>query len=106
MNLQEEIKRMRQMMGLSEQSKNPLGFITDPNHMDYSKFNYNPKEKELNVNNDQPKNITIDWVGSFDKIQDKDRGKKIFLYILPPEVVHFVKSQKKNFLTQKNFMIL
>lgn len=79
MNLQEEIKRIKEMMGLNEQSKNPLGFITDPNHMDYNKFNYNPKEKELNVNNDQPKNITIDWIDSFDKI--KDKSKKIFLYL-------------------------
>lgn len=102
MNLQEEIKRMRQMMGLSEQSKNPLGFITDPNHMDYSKFNYNPKEKELNVNNDQPKNITIDWVGSFDKIQDKDRGKKIFLY-LTARSCSVCKVIEKEFFNTKEF---
>ena len=67
------------MMGLNEQSKNPLGFISDPNYMDYSKFNYNSKEKEINNNNDQPKNITIDWIDSFDKI--KDKSKKIFLYL-------------------------
>lgn len=90
------------MMGLSEQSKNPLGFITDPNHMDYSKFNYNPKEKELNVNNDQPKNITIDWVGSFDKIQDKDRGKKIFLY-LTARSCSVCKVIEKEFFNTKEF---
>jgi len=76
-NLQEQIGRIKQMMGLNEQSNNPLGFITDPTHMDYNKFNYNPKDKQ--PINDQPKNVTIDWVDSFDKIQDKN--KKIFLYL-------------------------
>ena len=102
MNLQEEIKRMRQMMGLSEQSKNPLGFLTDPNNMDYNKFNYNPKEKELNVNKDQPKNITIDWVDSFDKIQVKDRKKNIFLY-LTAKSCSICKILEKEFFNTQEF---
>jgi len=102
MNIQEEIKRMRQMMGLSEQSKNPLGFLTDPNHMDYNKFNYNPKEKELNVNKDQPKNITIDWVDSFDDIQVKDREKNIFLY-LTAKSCSICKILEKEFFNTQEF---
>ena len=70
--LREQISRMKSMMGLNEQTKNPLDFIQDPNYMDFNKFNYNPKDK----NNEQPKNVTIDWIDSFDKIQDKN--KKIF----------------------------
>ena len=98
MNLQENIKRIKQMMGLSEQSKNPLGFITDPNHMDYNKFNYNPKDKQ--PINDQPKNVTIDWIDSFDKIQDKN--KKIFLY-LTARSCSFCKVIEKEFFNTKEF---
>ena len=86
------------MMGLSEQSKNPLGFITDPNHMDYNKFNYNPKDKQ--PINDQPKNVTIDWIDSFDKIQDKN--KKIFLY-LNARSCSFCKVIEKEFFNTKEF---
>ena len=49
MNLQENINRIKQMMGLNEQS--PLDFLKDPNYMDYNKFNYIPQEKKSNFKN-------------------------------------------------------
>jgi len=51
MNLQENINRIKEMMGLNEQSKNPLDFLTDPNYMDYNRFNYTPQEKKSNFKN-------------------------------------------------------